>query len=142
MRFSASTTAASCPAPLPGRPTRDAGHSEVSLTTDRVARFRYLLITAGPADVGSTLTLDNVAEQVSHREPARPSPHPVAPPAAGSARYEILATAKRLAGQSADETFTLMQILTEMRRASVGRSATTSTRHSFAWRAPSSASAG
>jgi len=82
-----------------------------------VARFCYLLITAGSADVGPALIQDNAAEQARQRDRSLVSARPAAPSAPGSARDEILATTRKLAGQSADGTFTLIDVLTEMRRA-------------------------
>ena len=91
-------------------------YSEVGLPKGRVARFRYLLITARSADVGPALIQDNTAEQASQRDRSLVSAWPAAPSAPGSARDEILATTRKLAGQSADGTFTLIEVLTEMRR--------------------------
>jgi hypothetical protein len=92
-------------------------YSEAGLAKGQVARFRYLLITARSADAGSALIQDTTAEQAGQRDLSPVLARSAVPPTAGTARDEILATVQKLAGQSSDGTFTLMQVLTEMRRA-------------------------
>jgi hypothetical protein len=90
-------------------------YSQVSLDSDRTAIFRYLLINASRRQAGPPAPQD-----------ARPEmqPTPGLPPAAstrhpaGSAREEILAAARKLAGRSPDRSFTLMEIIAETRRSS------------------------
>ena len=91
-------------------------YSEVALPNGQVARFRYLLITVGLADTGPAPVQDNTAEQVGQRDRSPVSKLSATPSAPSSARDEILTTARKLAGQSADGTFTLTEVLTEMRR--------------------------
>jgi hypothetical protein len=63
-------------------------YSEVGLPNGQVARFRYLLVTAGTADVGPALIQDNTAQQVSQRDRSRVSARPAVPrpPAAPATR--------------------------------------------------------
>lgn len=92
-------------------------YSQVGLPTGHVARFRYLLIAAGTAQAGPVPIQDGSPEQASQRARLPVSSPSATPPEPRSARDEILATARKLAGQSADGTFTLIDVLTEMRRA-------------------------
>jgi hypothetical protein len=108
------------PLRLSGRYTcRWHDYSAVTRTDSQTALFRYLPIAIEPA----TTSPEN-SEAVS---PERPAVHDAsqstAPvrsaqrPAESTARAEILATARRLAGQSADGSFTLAQILASMNHA-------------------------
>jgi hypothetical protein len=94
-------------------------YSQVALTNGRAAQFRYLLIGVGQGMSSSATTENAGLEQAGQHEPspAGPTSRSAAPPAEATARFEILASARKLAEQSADGSFTLMQILTEMRRA-------------------------
>jgi len=92
-------------------------YSHITLTSGRQAMFRYLLIHTPAADAPQLRSAAST-DQADHGHP--PLAMQAAPPARaayGTARSEILATARKLAGQSADGSFTLQQILTEMRRA-------------------------
>ena len=91
-------------------------YSQVALTNGRTAQFRYLLI--GVERGTSTAAAENADTERAgqHEPPAAPTSRSAAPPAEATARFEILASARRLAEQSVDASFTLMQILTEMRR--------------------------
>lgn len=107
------------PLVLAGRYTcRWQDYSQVTLTNSRVALFRYLLLPIGPG-VGSAdpgmVSPDRADKREPSQAPALPS-RSSAPPTTGTARLEILAAARTLAGQSADGSFTLMQILAEMQR--------------------------
>jgi hypothetical protein len=113
------TTGRDTPLLLAGRYTcRWRDYSQVTVTNGRQSRFRYLLIaaqpgTSRPAAIGSTSP-----DRAGRREPspAVPASHQ-APSAQSTARSEILVTARKLAEQSVDGSFTLLGILAEMRRA-------------------------
>jgi hypothetical protein len=94
-------------------------YSEVSLANGRIALFRYLLISHVPGQTDSAQAQAAHPSQVGKRpqtatEPAVPL---TARPAANSAREEILAAARMLANRSPDGSFTLTQIITNLRRA-------------------------
>lgn len=94
-------------------------YSQVVLANGRVAQFRYLLINIGPGALSSTAIGKVGPEGASQgeRSAAPPTSHLPEPPTQGTARLEILASARKLAERSSDGSFTLMQILGEMRRA-------------------------
>ena len=114
------TASRDTPLQLVGRYTcRWQDYSQVALTNGRVAQFRYLLVDVGPG-AGSSAVIGGVgSERAVQREPsaAVPSSRSAVPPTPGTARFEILACARKLAERSADGSFTLPQILAEMRRA-------------------------
>lgn len=105
---------------LAGRYTcRWQDYSQVALTNGRVAQLRYLLVDVGPG-AGSSAAIGSVgSERAVQREPSAtvPSSRSAVPPTPGTARFEILACARKLAERSADGSFTLLQILAEMRQA-------------------------
>ena len=91
-------------------------YSQISLADGRTAVFRYLLVSVSTGQAASS------APQSTRTaiKPASPAPGP--PPAASTfhpgagARQEILMAAHKLAGRSPDGSFTLMEIVAEMRR--------------------------
>jgi hypothetical protein len=108
------------PLRLSGRYTcRWNDYSAVTRTDSQTALFRYLPIAIEPA----TASPEN-SQVVS---PKRPAVHDASPstaqlrstrlPTESTARAVILATARRLAGQSADGSFTLAQIIASMNQA-------------------------
>jgi hypothetical protein len=107
------------PLHLAGRYTcRWRDYSRVSLPDSRTAAFRYLLITA-TADPGSPHPAPD-AHTTREAGPAHapdkvPQPQQ-APLPTSSARQEILTAARSLASHSPDGSFTLMQVITELRR--------------------------
>jgi hypothetical protein len=94
-------------------------YSEVSLTNGRIALFRYLLISNVPGQADSAQAQAAHPPQVGKQ--AQTATEPGVPltarPAANSAREEILAAAKMLADRSPDGSFTLMQIIINLRHA-------------------------
>jgi hypothetical protein len=92
-------------------------YSHITLTSGRQARFRYLLINAQAAEAAHSRPGASIDRADRSQLPPAMRASPAAPPAYSTARSEILATARKLAGQSADGSFTLLQILAEMRRA-------------------------
>jgi hypothetical protein len=95
-------------------------YSRVPLTNGRTSQFRYLLLITDVAEhTDSAQTHAALPRQHSLHAKAAAAP-PAAPttrPPASSAREEILAAARTLAGRSSDGSFTLMQIITSLRRA-------------------------
>jgi hypothetical protein len=95
-------------------------YSRVPLTNGRTSQFRYLLLITHVAEhTDSAQTHAALPRQHSLHAKAAAAP-PAAPttrPPASSAREEILAAARTLAGRSSDGSFTLMQIITSLRRA-------------------------
>jgi len=92
-------------------------YSQVNLSNGQVALFCYLLMSVTRGQASSPTEPDpaaGLAEPQPH-SPARP-PSPAAPPSPGSARQEILAAARKLAGRSPDRSFALMDIVAELRR--------------------------
>lgn len=95
-------------------------YSEVSLANGRMALFRYLLISHVPGQADSAQA--QAARPSQTGKQAQAATEPAVPlltarRAANSAREEILAAAKMLADQSPDGSFTLTQIITNLRRA-------------------------
>lgn len=95
-------------------------YSRVTLTNGRTSQFRYLLITRIADNDDSARTPTARPAQSGHQAKIVATP-PAAPaaarPAASSAREEILAAARTLADRSPDGSFTLMQVVTSLRRA-------------------------
>jgi hypothetical protein len=111
------TTSRDIPLRLAGRYTCHwQDYSQVALTNGRAAQFRYLLISV-ERGTSTAATETSGSERAGQHEPspAAPTSRSAAPPAEATARFEILASARKLAEQSVDGSFTLMQILTEMR---------------------------
>jgi hypothetical protein len=108
------------PLHLAGRYTcRWRDYSRVGLPDSRAAVFRYLFIIAAadpdsphPAPDGGTTPEVGPADAPDEV----PQPQRASPPAS-SARQEILTAARRLASCSPDGSFTLMQVITELRGA-------------------------
>jgi hypothetical protein len=107
------------PLRLSGRYTcRWHDYSWVTRTDSQTALFRYLPIAIEPATASP--------KKIEAVSPDRPAVHDASQsttplrsaqqPAENTARAEILATARSLAGQSADGSFTLAQILASMKR--------------------------
>jgi hypothetical protein len=94
-------------------------YSQVSLPHGRTAVFRYLLITATASPDNSPRVSD--AGTGNKPSPAGPPTDLPQPPQAshppGSARQEILTAARKLASRSPDGSFTLEQVIAELRRA-------------------------
>jgi hypothetical protein len=91
-------------------------YSQVSLPQGRPAVFRYLPITAS-ADRDSSHPVADAGHDTAMAGSPTMSPHqPQASDPAGSARREILTAARTLASRSPDGSFTLMQIIAELRR--------------------------
>lgn len=92
-------------------------YSHVNLSNGQVALFRYLLMSVTRGQTSSPTARDPAAglAEPQPQPPARP-PSPVAPPSPGSARQEILAAARKLSDRSPDRSFSLMDIITELRR--------------------------
>lgn len=90
-------------------------YSQVGLANGRTAIFRYLLVSISPDQAGSSAPPG--AGPAIQPTPAPPGPHPAinTPHPAASARQEILMAARKLAGRSPDGSFTLMDIVAEMR---------------------------
>jgi hypothetical protein len=96
------------PLTLAGRYTcRWHDYSKLSLSGDRTAIFRYLLLNVSAAG----------ASQISTQPAPVPQPAPDVPPQVGGVRQEILAASRKLASRSPDGSFTLAQILGELHRA-------------------------
>jgi hypothetical protein len=94
-------------------------YSRVGLPDTRAAIFRYLLITisADPDTPHPAANLGTARQADPADAPDKgPQPQPAALPD-GTARQEILTAARKLAGRSPDGSFTLTQIITELRRA-------------------------
>jgi hypothetical protein len=107
------------PLQLAGRYTchwRD--YAQISLPQGQTAVFRYLLITAtaGP-DNSSPASDTGTGHESGLAGPPAGLPHPprASHPADG-ARQEILTAARNLASRSPDGSFTLMQVIAELRR--------------------------
>jgi hypothetical protein len=94
-------------------PCRWRDYSRVSLPDGRTSVFRYLLITAAAGEGGSSAGSNDTRHEDIHAAVRSEPPSPLT----GSARQEILTAARKLAGRSPDASFTLMEILTELRRA-------------------------
>jgi len=78
--------------------------------------FRYLLISAS-ADRDSSHSVADAGHDAALADSPTVPPHrPQVPDPAGSARREILTAARTLASRSPDGSFTLMQIIAELRR--------------------------
>jgi hypothetical protein len=93
-------------------------YSRVGLSDSRATVFRYLLIVAGTdpnrahPPFGTYMKPEFAAADAPHEAPkSLPTSR-----LADSARKEILVAAHRLASRSSDGSFTLMEILTELRR--------------------------
>lgn len=94
-------------------------YSGVILTNGSTSQFRYLLITH-LADHTESAQMQAARPPQSSRQTqtvAAPPAPTTAQPAASSAREEILTAARTLADRSPDGSFTLMQIITSLRRA-------------------------
>jgi hypothetical protein len=94
-------------------------YSRVALTNGRTSQFRYLLITPTADHTDPAQIQADRPAQSSHqvKTVAAPPAPTTAQPAARSAREEILAAARTLADRSPDGSFTLMQVITSLRRA-------------------------
>lgn len=88
-------------------------YSRVSLPEGRTADFRYLLITATPTRAALVPKLVRGTRPALQAQP--PAPPQARVPAEG-ARQEILRAASALAGRAPDGSFTLMQVIAEVRR--------------------------
>jgi hypothetical protein len=91
-------------------------YSHVTRTNGRTSQFRYLLITHVPDQAGPAQAARPQVILQAQAVTAPPAP-PSAQTATSGAREEILAAARTLAGRSPDGSFTLMQIITFLRRA-------------------------
>jgi hypothetical protein len=89
-------------------------YSHVSLTNGQTSQFRYLLITHVQDETHSAQTQAGPPRASVPTQAATAAPVPKT--AASGAREEILAAARKLAGHSPDGSFTLMQIITSLRR--------------------------
>jgi hypothetical protein len=94
-------------------------YCRVARADGQTALFRYLPIAVGPPAGHLTAGGEVRPEMTVGSAPAQRvrALHPARLPAESTARAEILATARRLAEQSADGSFTLAQILAAMKRA-------------------------
>lgn len=93
-------------------------YSQVSLPHGRAAVFRYLLITAtaGPDNSPPESDADTGHKPSPAVPPTGLQQPPLASQRSGSARQEILTAARKLASRSPDGSFTLEQVITELRR--------------------------
>lgn len=93
-------------------------YSRVSLPHGRTAVFRYLLITAtgGPDNSPPVCDADAGHKSSPAGPPAGLPQPPQASQPSGSARQEILTAARKLASRSPDGSFTLEQVIAELRR--------------------------
>ncbi len=106
------------PLQLAGRYTcRWHDYSQVSLPQGRTADFRYLLLTAtaGPGNA-PPVSDAGTGHEPSPAGPPTGLPLPALSPS-GSARQEILTAARKLASRSPDGSFTLEQVIAELRHA-------------------------
>lgn len=114
------TAGRDAPLHLAGRYTcRWQDYSRIVRTDGQTALFRYLPIAVGPA-TSTPAAIGQVSPESTgrHKSPGdAPASSPAGRPAESTARAEILATARKLAGQSADGSFTLAQILADMKQA-------------------------
>src|SRR5690242_3954114 len=90
-------------------------YSHVSLTNSQTSQFRYLLITHVQDQTHSAQTQADPPRASVQARAATAVPTPKT--AASGAREEILVAARKLADRSPDGSFTLMQIISSLRRA-------------------------
>jgi hypothetical protein len=92
-------------------------YSRVARADGKTALFRYLPIAVGPPPGHPAARGEVRPEKTAASAPAQSvrTLHPTRLPAENTARAEILATARKLAEQSADGSFTLAQIIAAMR---------------------------